>query len=158
MTADKIEATDATAPKARKTIAAETAPGPASTARAAVADGLKKAGKAFAETKAFSKDNLDALTASASAATNGVREVSALGVGFAKSRIETNLAAAQSLNGAKAIGDVLDIQHAFFKGAIEAYSTEYGNLSQTLRAAFKGAFRPLSERAGVLYAKVAPAR
>ncbi len=151
-----VAKTEAATPKAKNSIAAEAAFAPK--VRATVTDGLNKAGKAFAETKAFSKENLSALTTSASAATKGVRDVSGLGVGFAKARIETNLAAAQSLNAAKSLGDVLDIQHAFAKGAIEAYSTEFGKLSQAVTTSFKDTFKPLSSRASELYAKVAPAR
>jgi hypothetical protein len=147
---------EAAAPKAKKAaIETTAAPQPV---RAAVTDGLKKASKAFAETKAFSKNNLEALTASASAATKGARALGERSVGFTKARIETNLAAAQSLNGAKSINDVLDIQHAFAKGAVDAYTTEFARLSETVSGAFRDAVKPLSARATTLYTRFTPAR
>ena len=148
-------AAEAEAPKAKKTAETTAAPQPV---RAAVTDGLKKASKAFAETKAFSKDNLDALTASASAATKGARALGERSVGFTKARIETTLSAAKSLNGAKNINDVLDIQHAFAKGAVEAYTAEFARLSETVSGAFRDTFKPLSARATTLYTRFTPAR
>jgi phasin family protein len=147
---------EAATPKAKKA-AVETTAAP-QPVRAAVTDGLKKASKAFSETKAFSKNNLDALTASASAASKGARALSELSVGFTKARIETNLTAAKSLTGAKNINEVLDIQHAFAKGAVEAYTSEFARLSETVSGAFREAVKPLSTRATTLYTHFTPAR
>jgi hypothetical protein len=141
------------APKAKKAIATA-----APKAETVASERLLKVKAAFQQTKIFSKDNIDALTAAASAAAAGVKEVGGLGVEFAKARINSNLAAAQSLTNARSIVEVVDIQHAFAKGTIEAYTVEFGRLSQVVRSSLKGALSPLSSRANALYSTYAPAR
>jgi hypothetical protein len=159
-----------TAPRARKapaakTIAAEAAPAPRTEAPKAAAPKaakpaprFEKAKQAVAGARAFTKGNVEALSGSFGAASKGFSAVRSQSVAFAKARVEANLAAAKSLNSAKSVSDVLDVQHAFAKEAIEAYGQNFARLSEALTASFQGVAKPIGERARAVYASVAPAR
>jgi hypothetical protein len=169
MTEATARATRAKKPAAAKAIPAEAAPAPRTEARAeapkteapkakAAKPRFEQARKAFADTRDFAKGNVDALTASFGAASQGFGAVRDQSLAFAQARLQTNLAAAQSLTTAKSVSDVIDVQHAFAKGAIEAYGAQFAKLSETLTTTFNSAAKPIGDRARAVYASVVPGR
>jgi hypothetical protein len=144
------------APRAKPAAAAPAAK--VAAPKPAAAPRLEKAGKVIAGARAFSNDNVEALTASFGAATKGFEAVRGQAFAFTQARFETSLAAAQSLGRVKSLSDLIEVQHTFATGEIEAYAAQLTRFTQTLSASFQDAAKPLGERARAVYASVAPTR
>ena len=56
---------------------------------------------------------------------------------FSKTSFETQVAAAKSLAGAKSVQEVVELQTAFAKSALETYMAEMGRMSETVSASVK---------------------
>jgi phasin family protein len=73
---------------------------------------------------------------------------------YSKKAMEDQVAAAKSLTGAKSVQEVVELQTAFAKSALEAYIAEVTKASETVSAAVKESFQPLNERVTALVEKI----
>ncbi len=109
-------------------------------------EGVEKSLAALNEANAQSKKNLEALVASTTAATKGAEALGAQAMAFSKAIFDTNVTAAKSLAGAKSVQEVVELQTAFAKSALETYMAEFAKMSDTVSASVKESMKPINER------------
>ncbi len=109
-------------------------------------DGIEKSLTALGEANAHSKKNLEAVVASVTAATKGAEALGAQAMAYSKKAMEDQVAAAKTLSGAKSVQEVVELQTAFAKNALEAYIAEMNKASETVAASVKDSFQPINER------------
>ena len=109
-------------------------------------DGVEKSLAALNDFNAQSKQNLEAVVASVTAATKGAESLGAQAVAFAKKTAEDNTAAARSLTSAKSLQEAVELQTAFAKTSLEAYVAEMTRWSDTVSASVRDSLRPINER------------
>ena len=109
-------------------------------------DGVEKTLAALNEANTHSKKNLEAVVASVTAATKGAEALGAQAMAFSKTSFETQVNAARSLAGAKSVQELVELQTAFAKNALETYMAEVGKMSETFSASMKDVVKPLNER------------
>lgn len=115
-------------------------------ANTAFKDGVDKSLAAMSEANTYSKQNLEAIVASATAAARGAEALSAHVVTYSKTAFETQVNAAKALAAAKTPQEAFELQTSFAKTAFETYVSEAGKLTELLTATFKDSFKPLNER------------
>ncbi|RYG16749.1 MAG: phasin family protein [Caulobacteraceae bacterium] len=121
-------------------------------------DGLEKSTAAFGEMGAQSKQNLDAVVASATAAQKGAEALSAQALSYGKTSWETGVAAAQTIAKARSVQELIELQTSYTKSAMEVYMAEMTKMTETLTASVKDSFKPLSERVTASVEKFQAAR
>jgi phasin family protein len=121
-------------------------------------DAVEKSLSALTDVNGYSKKNLEAVIASVTAATKGAETLGAQAMAFSKSSIEGQVAAAKSLAGAKSIQEVVELQTAYAKSALETYMAEVGKMSETVAASVKDSLKPLNERVTAVVEKMQAAR
>ena len=121
-------------------------------------DGVEKTLAALNDANATSKKNLEAVVASVTAATKGAEALGAQAMAYSKTAFETQTAAAKSLSGAKSVQEVVELQTAFAKGAMEAYMAEMGRMSEIVSASVKDSMKPLNERMTAMVERLQAAR
>ena len=109
-------------------------------------DSIEKSLSALGEVNAHSKKNLEASVASVTAATKGAEALGAQAMAYSKKAMDSHVAAVKSLTGAKSVQEVVELQTAYAKGALEAYVAEMNKASETVAASVKECFSPLNER------------
>ena len=109
-------------------------------------DGVEKTLAALNEANTHSKKNLEAVVASVTAATKGAEALGAQAMAFSKTAFDNQVTAAKSLAGAKSLQEVIELQTAFAKSALEAYMAQVGSMSETVSASVKDSVKPLNER------------
>ena len=109
-------------------------------------NGVEKTLSALNEANGVSKQNLEAVVASVTAATKGAEALGAQAMAYSKASFESQVAAAQALAGAKSVQEVVELQTAFAKTALEGYMAEMGRMSETVSASVKDSMKPLNER------------
>lgn len=117
-------------------------------------DSIEKSLTALGEVNANSKKNLEAVVASATAATKGAEALGAQAMAYSKKAMEDHVAAAKSLTGAKSVQEVVELQTAYAKSAVEAYIAEVTKASETVSASVKASFQPINERVTALVEKI----
>jgi phasin family protein len=117
-----------------------------------------KSAASLAELNAQSKQNLDAMVASAAAAQKGVEALSAQSVAFTKKSWEDGVAAAQSMSQARSVQELLELQTTWAKSATEAYLAEVTRATDVLTASVKDSFKPINERVTASVEKLQAAR
>ena len=121
-------------------------------------DGVEKTLGALNEMNSHSKKNLEAVVASVTAATKGAEALGAQAMAFSKTAFENQVNAARSLAGAKSIQEVMELQTAFAKTALETYMAEVGKMSETVSASVKDSVKPLNERVTAVVEKLQAVR
>ncbi len=121
-------------------------------------DGVEKTLTALNDANALSKKNLEAVVASVTAATKGAEALGAQAMAFSKSSFENQVAAAKSLSTAKSVQEVVELQTAFAKTALETYMAEMGRMSETVSASVKDSMKPLNERMTAMVERLQAAR
>ena len=124
----------------------------------ALREGVEKTSATIAELSAQSKQNLEALTASAAAAQKGAEALSAQVVSYSKSSWETGVAAAQTLSQARSIQELIELQTNFAKLAMETYLSEVTKMTETVTGSVKDSFKPINERVTASVEKFQAAR
>jgi len=109
-------------------------------------DSIEKSLSALGEVNADSKKNLEAVVASVTAATKGAEALGAQAMAYSKKAMDDQVAAAKSLSSAKSVQDVVELQTAFAKSALETYVAEMNKASETVAASVKECFQPINER------------
>jgi phasin family protein len=113
-------------------------------------DNVEKSLTALNELNAHSKKNLEALVASATAATKGAEALGAHAMAYSKQALEDQVSAAKSLAGAKSFQEAIELQTGFAKAALEGYLANFGKLSEVVAASVKETVKPLNERVSAL--------
>lgn len=121
-------------------------------------DAVEKSLAALNEANAYSKQNLEAVVASVTAATKGAEAVGAQAMAYSKKAFEGQVAAAKSLAAAKSVQEVIELQTAFAKTSLEAYMAEMNKLGETVTASVKDSLKPLNERVTATVEKLQAAR
>jgi phasin family protein len=124
----------------------------------ALREGVEKTSATIAELSAQSKQNLEALTASATAAQKGAEALSAQVVSYSKSSWETGVAAAQTISQARSIQELIELQTNFAKSAMETYLSEVTKMTETVTGSVKDSFKPINERVTASVEKFQAAR
>ena len=121
-------------------------------------EGIEKSLAALGEANTHSKKNLEAVVASVTAATKGAETLGAQAMAYSKKSMEDHVAAAKSLSGAKSVQEVVELQTAYAKSAMEFYIAEMNKASETVAASVKASFLPLNERVTALVERVQAGR
>jgi len=124
----------------------------------ALRDGMEKTSASMAELSAQSKQNLEALTASATAAQKGAEALSAQALSYGKTSWENGVAAAQTISQARSIQELIELQTNFAKSAMETYLSEVTKMTETLTGSVKDSFKPINERVTASVEKFQAAR
>ena len=109
-------------------------------------EGVEKSLAALNEMNTHSKKNLEAMVASATASAKGAEALGAQAMAFSKAVFDTQVSAAKSLAGAKSVQEVVELQTAFAKSALETYMAQFGAMSETVSSSVKESMKPLNER------------
>lgn len=121
-------------------------------------DGVEKSLAALNDVNAYSKQNLEAVVASVTAAAKGAEALGAQAMAYSKKAMEEQVAAAKSLAGAKSVQEVVELQTAFAKTSLEAYMAEMTKMGETVAASVKDSMKPLNERVTATVEKLQAAR
>lgn len=121
-------------------------------------DAVEKSLASLNEVNAHSKKNLEAVIASVTASTKGAEALGAQAMAYSKKAVESQVAAAKSLSGAKSIQEVVELQTTFAKSALEAYMAEFSKMSEILSASMKDSVKPLNERVTAAVERLQAAR
>ena len=109
-------------------------------------EGVEKGLAAMNEMNSYSKKNMEAMVASATASAKGAEALGAQAMAFSKAVFDTQVSAAKSLAGAKSVQEVVELQTAFAKSALETYMAQFGAMSETVSSSVKESMKPLNER------------
>jgi len=110
-------------------------------------DGVQRSLGALGEINVQGKRNLEAVVASVTAAARGAEALGAQAMAYTKKAMEDQAEAAKALTAARSMQEMVELQTGFARTAVEGYMAELNRASETLTAAVKDSFRPLSERA-----------
>lgn len=121
-------------------------------------DNVEKSLAALNEANAYSKQNLEAVVASVTAATKGAEALGAQAMAFSKKTVEDQVAAAKALAGAKSVQEAVELQTAWVKSAMEGYMAEFGKMGETVAASVKDSLKPLNERVTATVEKLQSAK
>ena len=121
-------------------------------------DAVEKSLTAINELNAQSKHNLEAVVASATAATKGAETLGSQALAFSKASVEANMAAARSLTSARSVQEAVELQTSWAKSALETYLSELNKASETVAASVKESLTPLNARVTAAVEKFQAAR
>jgi len=121
-------------------------------------EGLDKTTASLGELNIQSKQNLDAVVASATAAQKGAEALSAQALSYGKTSWEAGVAAAQTIAKARSIQELIELQTAYTKSAMEVYMSEVSKMTETLTASVKDSLQPINERVTASVEKFQAAR
>lgn len=110
-------------------------------------DGVEKSLTAINEANAQGKRNVEAMTASVTAAAKGAEALGAQAAAYTKKAFEDQVAQVKALSAARSIQEVVELQTAFAKVSLEAYIAELNRASEVVSTTVKDSLRPLNERA-----------
>ena len=110
-------------------------------------DGMEKSLAALNELNAQSKRNLEALVESVTAATKGAETLSNEAMSYTKKAVEGQVEQAKALTGARSVQEVVELQTAYAKTAMESYIAQMNRSAEIMSSVVKESFRPLNERA-----------
>lgn len=137
----------------KKTVEQATAAG-----NQAFKEGVDKSLNALTEMNTLGKKNIEAAVESVTAATRGAEALSAQALAFSKKSWEDGVNAAQALASAKSMQEVIELQTAFAKSAMEAYLSEVTKMSDTVQASVKDSFKPINERTTAIVERIQSVR
>jgi phasin family protein len=121
-------------------------------------EGVDKSLNALTEANTLGKKNIEAAVESVTAATRGAEALSAQALAYSKKSWEDGVNAAQALASAKSVQEVIELQTAFAKTAMEAYLAEVTKATDTLSASVKDSFKPINERTTAIVERIQSAR
>lgn len=121
-------------------------------------DNVEKSLSALATFNTYSKQNLEAVVASVTAATKGAEAIGAQTLAFSKKSLEDNVTAAKTLANCKSMQEAVEYQTAFAKTAMEAYMAQMTSISEAMTASMKDSMKPINERVTAMVERVQAAR
>lgn len=111
-----------------------------------VKEQLDRTMTAVTEMGTFSKENMEAVVASATAYTKGVEAISARAAAFSKQAVENHMSAAKSIMTSRSVQELVERQSAYAKSAFEGYVSELNQVSEIFAGVTKQAMQPFNER------------
>jgi phasin family protein len=118
--------------------------------REAFRENVDRSLAAMSELSAFSKQNIEAVIASATATQKGMEALSARAVAFSKTAMENHVAAAKSLMTSKSVQEFVEKQTEYARSSFDAYMAELNNISDVWAGVAKSAMQPINERVGAV--------
>ena len=109
-------------------------------------DAVEKSLTALNDINAQSKQNLEAVVASVTAATKGAETLGAHAIAYSKKSLQDNVAAAKSLSAARSVQEAIELQTTWAKSAMEAYLAVMNAASEIVAASVKETVTPLNAR------------
>ena len=109
-------------------------------------DAMEKTLAAINDANVYSRQNMEAVIASATAAAKGAEALGVQAAAFAKKSVEDQVAAAKTLASAKSVQEVVELQTSFARTALETYLAELNRWGETVTASVKDSVQPLNER------------
>ncbi len=110
-------------------------------------DSVEKSLAGLNELNAQSKQNLEALVASATATAKGAESLNAQVLAYGKTAVEKHVEAVKAMSSARSVQEVIELQTSYAKSSMETYLAEMNRASETFSAMMKDAFRPINARA-----------
>jgi phasin family protein len=121
-------------------------------------DNMEKSLSALSQFNTYSKQNLEAVVASATAAAKGAEAISAQTLAYSKKSLEDNVAAAKTLASCKSLQEAVEYQTTFARTAMESYLAQMSSMSETFAASMKDSLKPINERVTAMVERVQAAR
>jgi phasin family protein len=121
-------------------------------------DTVEKSLAGLNDLNALSKKNLEAMVASMTAATKGAEQVGSQAMTYSKRSMEDGVSAAKALATAKSMQEVVELQTAYAKTALETYLAEMNRMSETVATSVKDSLAPLNERVTAVMEKAQSVR
>ena len=121
-------------------------------------DSVEKSLSTLNDINAASKQNLEAVVASVTAATKGAESLGEQAIAYSNKSVEDGVAAARTLSGAKSVQEVVELQTTFARSALEAYFAELNRWGATVTASVKESVQPLNERVTATVERLQAAR
>lgn len=119
------------------------------TLNAKMAEMMEHSMKSVTEMNEFAKGNLDAMIASAKAATAGAETLTSAMVETSKKSFEEAQEALKALTSAKTPNEALQLQSEFAKAQFEKTVATWSHMSETMLKVSGEVFQPLSSRMAV---------
>lgn len=101
---------------------------------------------AMSEVSAFSKENLEAWVASATATQKGFETISARAVAFSKQALENHMAVTKSLMTSKSVQEFVEKQSEYSRSFFDSYVAELTSISDLFSGVAKDALKPINDR------------
>jgi phasin family protein len=121
-------------------------------------EAVEKSLTALNDINTHSKSNLEAVVASVTAATKGAETLGAHALAYSKKSLEDQVAAAKALTSARSVQEVVELQTAWAKSAMEAYMAEMNKASEIVAASVKETMTPINARVTAAVEKFQAAR
>ena len=99
--------------------------------------------KNIEDIQAFSKDQLESATATATALTKSVQQIAAETAEFSKKSLETQTAFCEKLFGAKSLDSAIQIQQEYAKSSYETLVAQATKFSELYTGLAKEALKPV---------------
>src|SRR5215813_4552085 len=109
-------------------------------------ENIERATAAMSEASAFGKENLEAWTASATAAQKGFETLMARSVAFSKAAMENHMAASKALMTSKSVQEFVEKQSEYARASFDAYVAELTSVSDLVAGVTKDTLAPINER------------
>ncbi len=132
--------------KAQTTVVNETIEKMTSASNEAFKEGFEKSLKSVNDISAFHKDTVDAVIASATAAGKNAETLNANAVSYAKTSMESAVAATKAMTSAKSVQDMIEVQTDFVKSSMDAFLAELNKTSDLYAGAVKEVSKPINDR------------
>lgn len=120
--------------------------------------GYEKLQASFGEAFVHSKANVEALTASAKIAAEGMKQASEISLAYLQSSASLATETAKSLGGVKSLQEAVEIQADYAKSAMSTYFAEFTKVSDVMLGAMKESVKPISERTSAVWSSIQSAR
>ena len=121
-------------------------------------ENFEKAAESFGEMTAFGTETVEAVVASATAATKGAEEINEHAVSFAKDSFEKSAEMAKAAMTAKSVQEVLEIQTNFTKTFFDAYIAQANKIADVMTQTTSQASEPINGRFNAFVEAVQSAR
>jgi len=109
-------------------------------------EGFEKSLKSVNELNAFQKENAEAVIASATIAGKNAEMLNSNAVAYAKTSMESAVAATKALTSAKSVQDMIEVQTDFVKSSMDMFLAELNKTSEIYSGAVKDVTKPINDR------------
>ncbi|WP_439815337.1 phasin family protein [Zavarzinia sp. CC-PAN008] len=130
----------------------------ATNAQDALGKGISMAKTRYDELARISKDNVDAVMQSNTAAIKAIESLSAELVAFSKNSLEDSLAATKAIMSAKSMQQVIELQTDYTKSALDAFLAQSTRIGELLMSLSKDTAAPLNARLNAGLARAVQAK
>lgn len=127
-------------------------------AKAAFGDAVQQTLTTFSGVSADGSKNLEALMASANAATKGFEALRAQVASYSQAALQNQWTAVSQLASASSPQNAVELQTAFAKNALESYLAGVASWSETLSATVRDTMQPLTDRAAASFERLQASR